>query len=92
MTRYRIVPFGVPFGADRWKVQERFLFFWLNATRYVGYDAYELITFPTEAEAEQWIDAALRRERDWEAQRREIARHRGHYIPREYPDSNSGGK
>ena len=61
MTRYRIVPTG----ADWWKVQQRFLFLWLDCTVNTGPDYWEVVSFDTEGEAETWIE----RQHDLAAQR-----------------------
>ena len=85
MTRFRIVPYG----ADRWKVQDRWLFLWLDCMALIGSYEYARITFATEAEAEQWIDAHHKKERDYDAARRETARRHGRFIPREYPEKGA---
>jgi hypothetical protein len=85
MTRFRIVPYS----SDRWKVQDRWLFFWMDCKVLVGPDYYERVTFASESDAEQWIDRHLQREREYDANRREAARRAGHYVPREYPPTRN---
>ena len=55
MPTYRIAPYG----AAGWKVQERFLWLWLDLTRSVGYDTHEKMWFDTTAAAKKWIDDEL---------------------------------
>ncbi len=81
MTRFRIMPYG----ADRWKVQTRWLFLWVDVTVLVGHDTYDRVSFDLEEEAESWIDRHHEREREWQRQNIETARRKGHYVPREYP-------
>ena len=81
MSSYRIAPDG----AEGWKVQSKWLgLFWFTLHREVSYGYWETLSFPTEAEAEAWIDKALdyeRRNAEWHQKSRE----RRSIPPRTYP-------
>lgn len=54
-VKYRIVPYGI----DRWAIQRGLFFIWIYLERMVGYEAFEVISFSTIAEAKEFIDSLI---------------------------------